>query len=192
MWKFVTVLWQLVEQVPSEIRENIFIPKYHNLIWHQHSVFRHIWLVWEAAARLRLLTGIDVTVEAGFHDLGKIAMFAREVETGTVGQFTFTGHEEESVRIARRAGLSEESQRLVALHGIAYGLSADEIMAKTNDSGFLVKLLAICAADVGGKGWTDWQRENRPLVAAKFGQICASRKLPDELNQVLNDVALNW
>ncbi|MFA6272094.1 MAG: HD domain-containing protein [Patescibacteria group bacterium] len=177
--------------VAEKNRPLLFEPVHHNTKWHEFSLMRHNALVVEAAQRMLVLTGVDVMTAALFHDLGKLVQFDNAVATG---DYFFAGHEQFSVELAQKYGISGHVLHAIQYHDISYQHRADRILPKLcgGDVGMLRHLLAIAACDTAGKGWTDAQRVQRLKVAEKFHHVCEMAELDDSFADVIKQACLEW
>lgn len=144
--------------------------------WHVFGVLGHTWSVIESAKILAEECGLDITELAAIHDLGKINRFPRAlrlVRRGEDPASAYRGHEHDSAVEAAHLGFDELDCAVVEIHNAAYnGTRASVILRKLRHDPIAVqKWLLLCAADAAGKGWTEAQTRQRPLIAQRFKSV---------------------
>lgn len=169
----------------------LYDPAHHAGVWHEFSLMRHFSLVTESAQRLYWLTRVNVVHEAMLHDIGKLAMFPRSVETG---DYMFFGHEEISAKLAAEVGMCEASQQFIRYHNISYQYGPQRIVDELcgGDSELVRRMLVLATADTTGKGWVPAQCKQRPEVAAKFEEVGRLAGLDDDFITTLTTAITEW
>lgn len=168
--------------VPRELRGMLDDPAWHAPKWHQYGLLTHVRFVIESATRIFETTSVDVRLATALHDAGKIFAFEQTVrdvqaarDAGREPKFHYIGHERRSAGFARNCGHDDLTVWLVRNHDASYRVKVSEprefVVFCGDNSARAKMLVAICAADAAGKGWTEANRAQRPEISARFAEV---------------------
>jgi hypothetical protein len=168
-------------------------PLDHAPAWHELGVYGHIQAVYRAAEQLSNLTHLNIRKMALNHDIGKIPMFSDAVASRDKGYDpigVYDNHEKVSAQLAAASHLSLSERRAITIHHWAYnGASVRKIINFLEDEFTVRRWILLCAADAQGKGWTDKQIEQRPVLAQKLQDVALAVGMPADGSELQAAIA---